>query len=95
MAKEKRIQQMENKQDMTLEEAKEYRASLYVPPVVKLTDQQKREAFRVFWAQAKRKYGKAKDLESIIWLHLKSSKMDDPSQFEAGLSHFGLKKVNK
>lgn len=80
---------------MTLEEARADRAARYIPPVKILTDQQKREAFRIFWAQAKRKYGKAKDLESIIWLHLKSSKMDDPSQFEAGLLHFGLKKVNK
>ena len=92
MAKEKKVQQMENKQ-MTSEEAKAYRASLYVPQIVKLTEQQKREQFRIFWAQAKRKYGKTKELEEIVWLHLKSSKMDEPSQFEAGIAHFGLKKI--
>jgi NADH/NAD ratio-sensing transcriptional regulator Rex len=94
MAKEKRVQQMENK-SMTQEEAKAYRAALYVPQTVKLTEQQKREQFRLFWALAKRKYGKtAKDLEEIVWLHLKSSKMTDPSQFEAGIVHFGLKKIS-
>lgn len=78
---------------MTPEEAKAYRASLYVPQVKKLTEQQKREEFRLFWAKEKRKYGKTKDLEEVVWLHLKSSNLDEPSQFEAGLKHFGLKKV--
>lgn len=79
--------------EMTLEEAKAYRASLYVPQERKLSEQEKREQFRLFWAQQKRKYGKAKDLEDILWLHLKSSKMDEPSKFEAGIAHFGLKKI--
>ncbi len=84
---------MENKQEMTLEEAKAWRASLYVPQEAVLTEQQKREQFRIFWTQAKRKYGKTKELEEIVWLHLKSSKMDEPSKFEAGVAHFGLKKI--
>ena len=93
MAKDKKVQQMESKQ-MTAEEAKAYRASKHVPQEVQLTNEQKREQFRIFWAQAKRKYGKSKDLEEIVWLHLKSSKMDEPSKFEAGLVHFGLKKLD-
>lgn len=84
---------METKQGMTLKEAKALRASLYVPQAIVLTEQQKREQFRVFWTQAKRKYGKTKELEEIVWLHLKSSKMDEPSKFEAGIAHFGLKKI--
>jgi hypothetical protein len=95
MAKEKRLKMEEVKLEMTPEEAKAYRASLYVPTVKPLTDRQKREQFRIFWAQAKRQYGKTKDLEEIVWLHLKSSKMDDPSQFDAGIANFGLKKVIK
>ena len=83
---------MEDK-EMTLEEAKAYRAAMYIPKEAKLTEQQKREQFRIFWAQEKRKYGKTKELEEIVWLHLKSSKMDEPSQFEAGIAHFGLKKI--
>jgi len=85
---------MENKQEMTPDEAKAFRANLNaVPQELKLTEQQKREQFRIFWAQTKRKYGKTKELEEIVWLHLKSSKMDEPSQFEAGIAHFGLKKL--
>jgi hypothetical protein len=82
-----------NEKPMTLEEAKAYRASLYVPRQIKLSDQQKREQFRIFWAQAKRKYGKTKDLEEILWLHLKASKMDEPDMFAKGLLHFGLKEI--
>lgn len=81
--------------EMTLEEARAYRASLHKPAPVEMNAEDKREEFRKFWAQEKSKYGKSKvnDLEHIIWLHLKASKMDQPEQFEAGVSHFGLKKV--
>lgn len=81
------------KQEMSLAEAKAYRASLYKQAPKEWSEEEKREAFRLFWAQEKYKYGKAKDLEEIVWLHLKSSKLDKPEQFEAGLTHFGLKKI--
>lgn len=80
--------------DMSIEEAKAYRASLAKPAVVKLTEQQRRDAFRVFWAKEKYAYGQPKKLEEIIWLHLKSLKMDDPSKFEDGIKNFGLKKIS-
>jgi hypothetical protein len=92
MAKERKMEQME-KQEMTQEEAKAFRASLAKPEDKKLTEQQKREEFRVFWAKSKKKYGKAKDLETILWVHLKAIKMDDPTKFEDGLKHFGLKRI--
>lgn len=92
MAKEKKVEQMESKQ-MTAEEAKAFRASLYKPEVRTLSDKEKREQFRIFWAKSKKQYGKSKDLEDVIWLHLKSVKMDEPEKFEDGLKHFGLKKV--
>ena len=81
------------KEDMTTEEAKAYRASLYKPAPRSLSEQEKREAFRVFWAQEKIKYGKSKDVEQILWVHLKAAKLDSPEKFEAGIAHFGLKKV--
>ena len=93
MAKKEKVVQMENKQEMIAEAAKAFRASLYKPEVRVLTEKEKREQFRIFWAQSKRKYGKTKNIEDIIWLHLKSSKMDEPEQFEAGVAHFGLKKI--
>ena len=90
MSKNKRNDQ-EN--EMTMEEAKAYRASLYKPEAKKLSEAEKRDLFRVFWAQEKYKYGKAKDLESILWAHLKASKHDEPENFDKGLAHFGLKKI--
>lgn len=94
MAEEKEVKQKKEKNsEMSLQEARAYRASLYKPQVEKLTEQEKREQFRLFWAKEKSKYGKSKDLEDILWLHLKSSKLDEPEKFEDGLKHFGLKKV--
>lgn len=93
MAKENKKAEKMNNKEMTLEEAKAFRASLAKPQEKKMTEQEKREAFRIFWTQEKKKYGKAKDLESILWTHLQAVKMDQPEKFEAGLAHFGLKKI--
>lgn len=81
--------------EMTAEESRAFRASLHKPVILAMAEEEKREEFRKFWAQVKAKYGKSKDssLESIIWLHIKASKLDAPEQFEAGLAHFGLKQV--
>jgi hypothetical protein len=83
------------KQDMTLEEAKAYRASLHKPAPVVFNEQDRKEQFRIFWAREKSKYGRPKELEKALWLHLKSIGMDSQEQFEAGLQHFGLKKIRK
>ena len=94
MAKyEKSEKKEEKKEEMTLEEAKAYRASLHKAVAPELNDNQKREKFRVFWASNRTKYGSKKSLEEILWIHLKAVKMDDPSKFEDGIAHFGLKKV--
>jgi hypothetical protein len=92
MAKKERVENMEDK-EMTAEESKAFRASLYVPPVKTLSDKEKRELFRVFWTQNRKKYGKSKDIEPILWLHLKAVKMDEPEKFESGIKHFGLKEI--
>lgn len=79
--------------EMSLEEAKAYRASLYKPQPKVLNDAQKREAFRVWWASRKRKFSKSMVIEKALWLHLKAIGMDSPENFEAGIFNFGLKKV--
>jgi len=94
MAKDKRDMWKEPKQEMTADEAKAYRASLYKEAKKVLTEQEKRMEFKLFWAREKAKYSKDRDLEEILWLHLKSTKQDEPEQFEDGLRHFGLKKSN-
>jgi hypothetical protein len=89
----KEWKEKKEKTEMTLEEAKAYRASLHKAQPVELDDAAKREQFRLFWAQNKHKYGRGKDLEQILWVHIKSAKLDKPEQFEAGIAHFGLKKI--
>jgi hypothetical protein len=55
-------------------------------------ESQQREEFRVFWARAKKEYGRGKEIEDILWTHLKAIQMTAAHQFEAGLAHFGLRK---
>lgn len=96
MAKEYRTPAILSEQasEMTADEARAYRKARYQAPApAPLSEQQKREAFRIFWAQAKSQYGQPKNLEQVLWLHLKSTKQDEPSKFEAGVAHFGLKKI--
>lgn len=92
MAKENKNKKSEAV-EMSLEEARAYRASLHKPVPQALNEAQKREAFRVFWVSNKAKYGRSKSLEKAIWLHLKSIGMSNPDQFAQGLQNFGLKKV--
>ena len=80
--------------EMTTEEAKALRASKHNALPKKSSEQELREAFRLFWAQEKANYGRDKDLEPVLWVHLKAIKMDSPEKFTAGISHFGLKKIS-
>jgi len=91
MAKKNSSQEEPKSGEMSLEEARAYRASLHKQSKASLSDSEKREQFRIFWAQEKNKHSKIKDLEKILWAHLKASKLDSPEQFEEGLKHFGLK----
>lgn len=72
---------------------KEASASVFQPVERPLQEHERRELFRVFWAENRNKYGKGRSLEEILWVHLKAAKLDDPNRFEEGLTHFGLKKV--
>lgn len=78
--------------ELTVEEARKLRAANHAPAEKPLSNDEKREAFRVFWAQAKSTYRQAKELEQVLWLHLKAINKDHPKDFEAGLENFGLKK---
>jgi len=85
--------EIKNVEEMTLEEAKALRASRHIEMVKPLTNKQKREAFRIYWAQNKKKYGMTNKLENVLWLHLVSTKNDSPELFENGLKNFGIKKI--
>lgn len=83
----------ELKDEMSLEEARAYRASLHKPGKIELSEADRRNQFKMFWAQARKQYGRPKDLEAILWVHLKAIGSDQPEKFESGLAHFGLKKI--
>lgn len=83
----------EDKEEMSLEEAKAFRASLAKPEVEVLPEHKRKEEFKKFWASNRSKYNKPKELEEVLWIHLKSAKFDEPAKFEKGLENFGLKKI--
>jgi len=85
-------QEFENK-EMSLEESKAYRASLYKEVKKTLTQKQKRDAFKIYWTENKKKYGMTGKLEQVLWLHLVSTGNDSPENFAKGLQNFGIKKV--
>jgi hypothetical protein len=92
MAKKQQPPKMEV--SMSAEEAKAFRATLATGPAIKpLTQKQKRDAFKVYWTQNKKKYGMTGKLEEVLWLHLVATKNDSPENFDAGLKNFGIKKV--
>lgn len=78
---------------MSLDEARAYRASLAKDQPKKLTEKQKRNAFKIYWAQNKKKFGMTNKLEDVLWLHLTATGNDSPEKFEDGLKNFGIKKV--
>lgn len=92
MAKDNR-KDRPDEQEMSLEEASKFRASLNKSTERPLSLEEKREQFRIFWTEEKSKYNKNSMLESVLWEHLKSTKMDSPSDFRKGLEHFGIKKI--
>ena len=99
MAKRDWSEKMEDEvaqaEEMSLEEAKAFRASLHKEIEKILSPAEKREAFRKFWALNKSRYGKTKDIEPVLWVHLEASGFSDPSKFIEGLEHFGLKRSKK
>ena len=83
----------EMREEATLEEAKAYRASLFVPQKIVLSESERRSKFKLFWTESRKRFGKPKELESILWIHLKATGHDQPEKFEDGLKHFGLKRI--
>jgi len=71
-----------------LEESKQN----YVAPQLSSQELSARDAFSEFWARVRKQYNRPRELETVIWAHIKSSGHDQPHLFEAGLTHFGLRK---
>lgn len=73
-------------------EQMEYRASRQSNFEAPASSENVREQFSAYWAIAKKEYKRSKDMEDILWAHLKAAGFDKPELFEEGLEHFGLKK---
>jgi len=71
-------------------------AARQVSPVAKKRDayeeSKAKEAFGTWWTAARKSYDRPKDLEDVLWAHLRSTGHDKPELFEKGVEHFGLKK---
>jgi hypothetical protein len=72
-------------------EHQEYLAKTRPQPVE--DNQDAKEAFKVFWTLNRKKYNRPKELEEILWAHMKAAGFDKPELFEEGIEHFGLKAV--
>jgi hypothetical protein len=60
-----------------------------------LPEVKRRQSFQEYWTSARRSFGRPeRELEDILWAHLKAIKCDVPSKFEEGVAHFGLRKIN-
>jgi hypothetical protein len=75
-----------------LEESKQnHLSSNFAAPKLSPTELSARDAFTEFWTRARKKYNRPRELEDVLWEHLKSSGHDKPHLFDEGLTHFGLK----
>jgi hypothetical protein len=57
-----------------------------------MTEQEKKEIFKSYWARSRKLFNKEKEIEEILWAHLKAIGCDSEDSFEEGIANFGLKK---
>lgn len=60
---------------------------------VNKNDEETKMKFQEFWAKNKTQYSCPKDIEHILWVHLKAAGYDSPEKFEAGIKNFGFDKI--
>jgi hypothetical protein len=74
------------------EKLEESKQNYTAPTKLSVKELSARDAFSEFWARVRKQYNRPRELENVIWAHLKSSGYDQPHLFEEGLAHFGLRK---
>lgn len=94
MARKKNPENKTREEDIRekLDRARQMRIAMAKQNKAPEADVDAKEAFRVFWTSARKSYDRPKELEEVLWAHLKASGYDKPELFQAGLEHFGLKK---
>lgn len=60
--------------------------------VAEMDESRSRLMFSDFWASERKSFGQPREIEEILWAHLKAIKCDRPEKFEEGIAHFGLKR---
>lgn len=90
MTRDEQIEVIQEKMD----NAKELKMALIKSrQKVNKKDEKTRVRFQEFWAKNKTKYSCPKDIESVLWAHLKAAGYDSPEKFEAGIENFGFEKI--
>lgn len=82
LSQEERIAQAKEKRKKAWEEKQKQDGS---------EERIRREEFRRFFVRIKGKLKIGKEMEEILWLHLKASGFDTKDKFEKGIKHFGYK----
>lgn len=90
MSREEQIEDIQAKMDAA-REAK--MALIKARQTVKGKDEDSRIKFQEFWALNRKSYGKSKEIEHILWAHLKAIGCDTPDKFADGIANFGLTKI--
>lgn len=57
-----------------------------------MTEQEKKETFKAYWARSRKMFDKEKEIEEVLWAHLKAIGCDSEELFDEGIANFGLKK---
>lgn len=95
MSKNKKMSRDEQIEDVQekLTKAREMRLKLAGRKAAPQEDVDAKKEFEIFWARERASYKKDREIQEILWLHLKAIKHDHPDKFEQGVAHFGLKKL--
>ena len=81
----------EDSKEKSIERARKKRIALAKEKNIKIDETDQRKAFKKYFLKTSKKYNIRKDLEDIIWIHLKTIKKDSEELFDQGLKHFGIK----
>lgn len=78
-------------EDEKIAKARKRKVAIAKEPKVFVAETDQRESFRLYFIKLRKKLGLKRDLEEIIWTHLKAIGHDKEELFDAGIENFGYK----
>lgn len=78
-------------EDEKIAKARKRNVAIAKKPIVFVAPTNQRESFRLYFLTIRKKLGLNRDLEEIIWTHLKAIKHDKEELFSDGVRNFGYK----